>query len=252
MRLPNLKELRTYQNIGKVLLDLPKPYVSKLKVIGDYDTSQSQMEAIIGVCPHLEELSLEDPEKKSLILLEELRHLKKLKISQVFPDNIRLRTLTLTTLQLNNSIVNSDDLCLTMENLILVSCQLRGFQESRFRNLRMLELIDCDVEKSQILPLLYYCDLIQRLALSNEINLTDKDLKDLCDKQKLKYLEELWLTLAKHLTIDSVILLMNHCDRLIELGTLNGWDVDNVEVNYLRCLVRLSNMKLNFLYFQCF
>ncbi|XP_030755581.1 leucine-rich repeats and immunoglobulin-like domains protein 1 isoform X2 [Sitophilus oryzae] len=237
-QLPNLTEIRTYGYTGGALLYFKKPYVSKLRVLSDCFTNTESMKAIIGVCPDLQELTLDDPEVEVYDLLEELKHLKKLVLRRFCakPSEICLKTLTLETLQAQNVCLDLKDMCITLETLRLTHCVILDSSKRPrlFKNLRVIELIDCDVDKEIIMTCLRTCDQLQRLAASKELNLTDEDIKKLCERRCLVNLEELWLSIARNLTSESVITLMNHCDKLRLIGTLNGWRMEKVEVNYLK------------------
>lgn len=255
-RLPNLKEIRSYQYTGRAFLELKTPFVSKLRVISDSGTNSEQMKAIVSVCPNLKKLYMEDPENDAFEFLNELRELKQLKISRFSSSSVKfkIKKLTLQSLDLKNVAFNINDVCLTLEDFSLRSCDIyfKASDALCFRNLKVIELIDCDAKKEMVMEFLKYSNQLRRLAISNDIGLTDLDIRTLCQNQHLRQLEELWLSLAKQLTSDSVILLMNHCDKLSLLGTLNGWNIEKIEVNYLRCVVYFTNTNLNLLYFSCF
>ncbi|XP_066149421.1 F-box/LRR-repeat protein 2-like [Euwallacea fornicatus] len=253
MQLPHLREVRNYQGTAQALLQLK--VVTKLQCISDSDTNTERMLAIISICPELQELSLEDPLEDSLdMLVQELSSLKKLRISYVHNCKSPLkitRKLTLLILEAKNLSLDLNTISIALEYLSMKSCHLYA-SDLYLRNLRVLELIECDVKKELVIELLENCAQLRRIAISHDIGLTDADVKKLCKAQKLKQLEELWLSLAKQLSSDSVILLMNHCERLTLLGTLNGWNVEKIEINYLRCVIYFANINLNLLYFNCF
>ncbi|KAL1512867.1 hypothetical protein ABEB36_002379 [Hypothenemus hampei] len=257
-QLPNLTEIRQYDLTGKSFLKLKSPYVSKLKSICDCKTTVRQLEAIMSICPELEELSLEDPEQAAVELLNEFIKLKKLKITQFTHHetglNLKLSKLTLETLELKYLSINFNAICLTLEELLIRSCMISttSLLDVNFRNFRVIELIDSDVKKELILILFEQCNQLQRIVMSNDIGLNDQDIIKLCEKRKLQQLEEMWLSIARQLTSESVVMLMYHCDKLTLLGTLNGWNIEKIEVNYLRCVICLTNKNLNLLYFNCF
>ncbi|CAG9773044.1 unnamed protein product [Ceutorhynchus assimilis] len=235
---PNLKEIKMYDYMGKALLTLKSPYICKLNAIRDYKTSTKQIKAIIGICPNLKKLSLETPDINIFKHLQQLTSLQTLKLTHCQNIELNLKNLTLKTLQIHSAIINSTKLCLTIQNLLLKSCKLTHNDTICFRNLKTLELIDCNIKnKSTIMNFLTYANQLQRFTMSNDIGIDDEDIKLLCENKKLKSLETLWLSMAKQLTSDSVVRLMNHCDKLTSIGTLNGWNISKDEVNYLRCFI---------------
>lgn len=255
-RLPNLKEVRSYESTGKSLMNLSTPFISRLRAISDSQTTIEQIQVIIAVCPELEQLSLEDPVDGVLACLGELMGLKKLALSQYHGSltNVNLKELRLLSLELKHLAINLNALCRTLEALQMRAChiQISSLDGLCFRNLASFEAIDCGLKKELVLQLLQQCDRLRRLAISNDINLSDSDVKKACQKDKLQHLEEFWLSVAGGLTSNSVIILMSHCPKLVSLGTLNGWNIDKVEVNYLRCVTYFTNTNLNLLYFSCF
>ncbi|KAH1011458.1 uncharacterized protein LOC109537069 [Dendroctonus ponderosae] len=255
-RLPNLKEVRSYEYTGRSLLNLNTPFISRLRAISDFDTTIEQIRVIIAVCPQLELLSLEDPVEEVFEYLGELMKLKKLALSQYHGHltNINLKQLKLLSLELKHLAINFNALCCTLEALQMRSChiQISSLEALCFRNLASFEAIDCNLKKDLVLQLLQHCDRLRRLAISNDVDLSDLDIKQACQEDKLQHLEEFWLSVARGLTSNSVIILMSHCPKLVSLGTLNGWNIDKVEVNYLRCVTYFTNTNLNLLYFSCF
>ncbi|KAF7268722.1 hypothetical protein GWI33_018076 [Rhynchophorus ferrugineus] len=252
-QLPNLREIRTYNYTGQAIFTIKPPLVSNLQSISDCFTSRQGLETIIAVCPCLRELTLDDPEPDIFHQLEQLPHLKKLKLRRFCGSlsEVYLKKLTLDVLQVQNVNLDMENICITLHTLSLKHCLLidSSYKPTMFKNLRVLELVDCDINKEVVLSFFKHCDMLQRFASSSDLDLTDEDLKTVCEMGCLKYLEEFWLSLARNLSSDSVILLMNHCDKLRLVGTLNGWNMEKVDVNYLRCVIYLTNTMLNLIYF---
>ncbi|ENN77642.1 hypothetical protein D910_07619, partial [Dendroctonus ponderosae] len=183
-----------------------------------YISSKSLQVLVIGTVQNFENLD---------VLAEILPRLPNLK-----------EQLKLLSLELKHLAINFNALCCTLEALQMRSChiQISSLEALCFRNLASFEAIDCNLKKDLVLQLLQHCDRLRRLAISNDVDLSDLDIKQACQEDKLQHLEEFWLSVARGLTSNSVIILMSHCPKLVSLGTLNGWNIDKVEVNYLRCV----------------
>ncbi|XP_060526892.1 uncharacterized protein LOC132702333 [Cylas formicarius] len=216
--LPSLREVRTYSYMGDVVLKLQGP--TNLEAISIQILDSNVAQSIARKCPRLKKLSMLDPPSCQLQMLQNLK---------------RLRSLRVENLELQYARVNFDSSMRALETLKLA--RVKGIEVAdaavSLPNLEVLELIECDVPKDLVLSILKGCRRLRRVAMSNDVGLTDKDLLSICKGDSLKNLEQLWLTRARHLSSDSVVLLMNHCDKLVLIGTLNGWNVEKVETNYL-------------------
>lgn len=258
--LPNLREIRHYKHCGQSLLKLKSR--SRLKVVCDSSTTMEGMIHILGICPELEAINLDNPQSDALRLLtKELGFLKKLTITGLLEDSgiskqaLKLNTKTcIEDLEVKNMIINLSCLNLTLERLLLRSCTIKPIPREDFnlRNLQDVELIGCDVSRTLLITILEKCNNLQKIGVSNDAGLTDLDVQKLCKGNSLKSLTEIWFSLAKQLTSASVIRLMNHCEKLTFCGTLNGWNIERSELNYLRCIIYFTNTNLNLPYFTCF
>lgn len=258
--LPNLREIRHYKHCGHSLLKLKSR--SKLKVVCDSNTTIEGMIHILGICPELEVINLDNPQPDALRLLTEERgFLKKLSITGLLEDSgnskqvLNLNTKTcIENLQVKNMIIDLSCLNLALERLLLSFCTIKPISKGDFnlRNLQDVDLIGSDVTRTLLITILENCNNLQKIGVSNDAGLTDLDIQKLCKGNKLKSLTEIWFSMAKQLTSASVIRLMNHCKKLTFCGTLNGWNIERSELNYLRCIIYFTNTNLNLPYFTCF
>lgn len=254
--LPNLSEIRYYKNSGQALQKLK--FKTRLKVICDSSTTIDKMVHILWACPELEAINLDNPQPEALTLLtEERTFLKTLSITSLLessskqPLNLNTKT-CIEDLKVKNMTIDLHSINLTLQNLRLISCTIKAITNFNLRNLQNVDLIGCDVSRTLLIAILENCNNLQKIGVSNDAGLTDFDVQKLCKNNCLKHLTEIWFSLAKKLTSVSVIRLMNHCPNLTSCGTLNGWNIEKSELNYLRCIIYFTNTNLNLPYFTCF
>lgn len=260
-QIPNLVSIRTYSYTGTALWLLhsknPK-YKTKLTYLHDTWTTLEEMDSIIKLCPNLERIHLDSVESGVLEKLSELKRLNSLKLTKPNLDEVMdyLKTSgeQLQTLTLNNnkkSSLNLSEICLYVPNLQT----LEFFQmkltftnlNAYFMTLQNVELLYCDMSDHVVRYILTNAPFLKRIVVGCVINMTDGDIFRLCAECNFQNLEELWFSRARCLTATTVELLMGHCPNLRVVGQLNGWDIHQDELDYLRAVIAASNTDLTLL-----
>lgn len=260
--LPNLCYLKTYSFTGSSLLLLYRKrqtkFKTKLKYLHDTFTTVDVMKAIVELCPNLESLHLDTPERGVIGEFSNLKKLNCIKLVKYDGEDLTnyLKTSrnNLQILKLNhnkNYTLDLSDLCLLVPDLHTLECfqaKLSFLQlENYFMNLENVEILYCEVSDTTLRLLLTNTPFLKRIVIGCVINMTDGDIFRLCAECDFVCLEELWFSCAKGLTSISVELLMGHCPNLRMIGQLNGWDVHQEEVDYLRSVLLYTNTDLTLL-----
>ncbi|RZC40945.1 hypothetical protein BDFB_013821 [Asbolus verrucosus] len=259
--LPNLTSLRTYSFTGSSLFTLYKKnskHKTRLKYLHDTGTTNDIMEAIANMCENLESIHLDTPDKGVISRLTQLKKLCCVKLthhdSQELLDYLRMSGSRLQVLKLNHDkscSLNLCDICLTVPNLQTLECfqlKLAFYQlNTFFMNLENIEILYCDVTDTSLKNILMNSPFLKRIIIGCVINMTDGDIFRLCAECDFLCLEELWFSCARGLTSTSVELLMGHCPNLKVIGQLNGWDIHQEEIDYLRSVILYTNTDLTLL-----
>lgn len=260
--LPNLTKLRTYSFTGHALLVLYKKnctkYKTKLKYLHDTNTTIEIIEAIINLCENLESIHLDSPENSVICRLNQLKKLHSLKLIKYKNEDLfrflEMSGFNIETLNLNRNNatpLNLCDICLNAPNLQTLDCyklNITFLQEDfYFMCLENVEILYCDISDESLKRILLNSPFLKRVIVGCVINMTDGDIFRLCAECDFLCLEELWFSCARGLTATSVELLMGHCPILKVIGQLNGWDIHQEELDYLRSVILYTNTDLTLL-----
>ncbi|XP_018574980.1 uncharacterized protein LOC108913828 [Anoplophora glabripennis] len=260
-QLPNLISIRTYSYTGSALWLIynknPK-YRSKLMYLHDTRTTLETMDSIIKLCPDLESIHLDTPESGVMEKLSQLRKLNSLKLIKPSLDEVinylKVSGTQLQVLKLNHNKKFSLDLsqiCLLVPNLQTVECFQMKLTFTNLNTYSMalqnVELLYCDMSDHVVRYILTNAPFLKRMVVGCVINMTDGDIFRLCAECNFQNLEELWFSCARCLTATSVELLMGHCPNLRVIGQLNGWDMHQDELDYLRAIIAATNTDLTLL-----
>ncbi|XP_056641806.1 uncharacterized protein LOC130448444 [Diorhabda sublineata] len=256
--LPNLISLRTYSYTGRAvsLLHSEFPdYKTNLKYLHDTGTSKGIMESMLNLCPDLENLHLDGAECGVLEKLGKLRKLNTLKLTKCdvveFLTFLRQSGSQLHTLKLNhnkNTSLDLSEICLLAPNLQTLECYHMKLTHTNldtyFMSLVNVEFSYCEVSDDVIRFVFTNSPFLRKISVGSVIKMTDGDMFRLCAECDLINLEELWFSCAMWLTSTTVELLMGHCPKLKVIGHMDGWDVSQEDIEYLRAVVICTNTDL--------
>ncbi|KAJ8918077.1 hypothetical protein NQ315_011534 [Exocentrus adspersus] len=260
-KLPNLTSIRTYSYTGSalwLLYDKNPKYKTKLSYLRDTGTTLDIMESIIKLCPGLESIHIDTPQRGVLEKLSDLKKLNSLKLVKANMEEVlnylRVSGGQLQVLKLNhnkNVSLDLSQICLDVPNLQTLECfqmQLTFTNSSTyFMSLQNVELLYCDTSDHVLRYILTNSPFLKRIVVGCVVNMTDGDIFRLCAECDFRNLEELWFSCARCLTATSVELLMGHCPNLRVIGQLNGWDMHQDELDYLRAVIAATNTDLTLL-----
>lgn len=260
-QVPNLLSIRTYSYTGSalwLLYDKNPKYKTKLTYLHDTGTTLETMDSIINLCPNLQNIHLDSAEGGVIEKLSELKKLNTLKLTKPNLDEVlnylkvsgpQLQMLTLN--QNKKSSLDLSEICLRVPDLQTLECfQMKlTFTNSNtfFMALQNVELLYCDMSDHVVRYILTNAPFLKRIVVGCVINMTDGDIFRLCAESTFQNLEELWFSCARCLTATTVELLMGHCPNLRVIGQLNGWDIHQEELDYLRAVIAATNTDLTLL-----
>lgn len=262
-QLPNLTILKTYSFTGHALLLLYEKnehFKTKLKYLHDTETTMEIIEAIINLCPYLDNMHIDSPCGGVVPEFSKLNKLHSLKLTKAKNgDELRqylsVSGAQLHTLKLNHSknhfALDLSELCVYVPDLHTLECfQMRlTFTEldNYFMALQNVELSYCDMSDHVLRFIMAHSPFLKRIIVGSAIQMTDGDFFRLCAECDFACLEEIWFSCARGLTSIAVELLMGHCPNLKTLGQLSGWDVPQDDLDYLRTVIASSNIDLTLL-----
>lgn len=259
--LPNLNIIRTYSFTGKVLQKLytKQPnFKTRLKYLHDTETSVEDAEAIVTLCPEMENIYIDTPTSGVLDILSRLKRMHSLKLSKFdwleLINFLEASGSKLQVLKLNNckeSVVDLSKICYLATNLQTLECfklDLTFSQpESYFMNLQITEILYCNLGNFALRCLLMNSPFLKKIVVGDVVHMTDGDVFRLCAECDFVNLEELWFSCARCLTATSVELLMGHCPNLKIIGQLSGWSVTQADVDFFRAVILSNNLDLTLL-----
>lgn len=191
LNLPNLQILLSYVGIGSALVFIDEYFNSEFKTkliyIEDTTTDHKAMDAIIKMCPKLTHLLLIGPEPTILYKLNEINNLKHFKLSgftcNQFMESLHFygKKLKYLNIKLGCGTMDIGKIALYCPNLLQLNCVLIDsiaydyLCNGTFKNLRVLEINECVMEKIHLLHFFYDTITLTHLIL-DEIEFTDADI----------------------------------------------------------------------------
>lgn len=214
--LPNLTNLQTYSYVGKSLLyiyeEKNQNFKCKLKYLHDTATTESCLDAIVSTCPELESIYLDSPNSGILNKLSALK-LRQIKIYRFscseFIDvleDIGDRLVHLTLIKGKGSI-DLGRIAFTCSNIIDLDCymmeQLLYTFERKFNGIEGLEILNSPMAATSLKHFLCRSTSLKRLAVDT-VHFTDDDMVGIFLENRFNWLEDIWFTSAKNLTLNTV------------------------------------------------
>ncbi|XP_057659628.1 uncharacterized protein LOC130895956 [Diorhabda carinulata] len=257
--LPALISLKTYSFTGNaisVLKGMNPNYKTNLKFLHDSNTSVDIMDSVVSLCPDLEDIHLEEAESDVLEDLYKLSKLNTLQLTKCYIDeflfSLDIFGGQLQVLKLNNMTethLDLSDLCISAPNLHTIELYQMKLaftnKDNYFGNLNNMDFSYCETTSDTMLSVLRNSPSLKVFrVLECLVNLSDKDIFDLCSERKLESLEKLWFSSAGTLTAASVEMLMESCPNLVQIGELDGWDVTKEDMVDLRAVIKATNIDL--------
>ncbi|PSN49502.1 hypothetical protein C0J52_14262 [Blattella germanica] len=258
--LPDLISLGGYTYVGKALLhliaddDVSSVRETKLQQIHDTETDANTFDAIVKLCPKLESMYLDRPNKGvigRLHLIPKLNHVKLNRFDCEELDSMLTKCgEKLDTLELlvGKGVVDMSALanhCPRLEKLVCYKMEfLTHYEQVTFPNLTKLEILHSPITTSCVRYLMTCCPKVEEFSVGENVDLTDDDIADILGKSSLMELRELWIANARNLSRISVEVLMITCPKLKSIGVLSGWGVSPDDVQELLYEIQISNMDL--------
>ncbi|KAK9881106.1 hypothetical protein WA026_014452 [Henosepilachna vigintioctopunctata] len=258
--LPNLRSIRTYSYTGLAvsLVSLQSRSHLNLTYLHDTGTTNEVFNSVIELCPALESIYLNSPGHGVISRLNCLRRLNCLKLTNpslneltFYVSNFASNLQTIKLCHNKREVFDLSTIALGIPRINNIECYQMHLSIKQpdvyFLFLNKIELLYCDISDDCLKLILSNSPVLKRVIIGCVINFKDGDVFRLCAECDFQYLEELWLSCAKNLTIMSVELLVGHCPNLKSIGQMTGWDVNNEEIEVFRYVMQISNTDLTLL-----
>ncbi|XP_055638039.1 uncharacterized protein LOC129776421 isoform X2 [Toxorhynchites rutilus septentrionalis] len=256
LNLPNVISFGSYSFVGRSLLYIVEnkdpAFQCKIGYLHDTKTSARTADAIVSTCPELRDVYLDYPELGALARLSET-HILRLKLCK-FSCSELLGLLENTgdhvrhlTLMQGRGIMELHQLircCPYLVDLDMYMMESITYAGSRgFNDLQGLEILHSPLSEPALMSFLRLSTSLKRIAIDT-VAFNDEDIATLVIDKDFYRLEDVWFTVAPHLTVATVELLMDRCPELQSLGQLSGWRLNPDDVRLVRAICRSSNSSL--------
>lgn len=269
--LPNIQNIGRCDDFGSVLeiLDKQESNPLALSALQCKDMSYEELKLLINYCPNLTSISLfHDDRISDLTILKELHNLKDMKLlnCDFFTDLVKQllewRGKNLELLHLEhveeidlNALIYISQFCPNLKTLSLYNCEFAEHRHIQFdlKNLPVspfacLEKLVCvsDCSLYHLEFLMQHSKNIKYIQLGSSTGIDDATLSRVLGRNPMKSLEELKILYSSDLSMQSVRLLMTHCDRLRTLSELESWEgISSTELKEFRQYIHSNNIELD-------
>lgn len=269
--LPSIQYFGRCDEFGKVLQRLQDTNVDPLpiKSLQCRDLTEEQLRLLVKYFPKLTAISIfHDERVADLTVLNELTDLKDLKMlnCDFFGDFVKelleKRGLNLHTLHLEhvdeidlNALICISQYCPNLKSLSFYNCEfadhrllnfnLKNLAVTPFSVLEKLKCVsDCGLVHLEFL--MNYCKNIKFIQLGSSTEITDEIMRRVLKKNPMENIEELRILYSHNLSMQTVQLLMIHCERLRTLSELENWEgISASELRDFREYLRKNNINLD-------
>jgi len=269
--LPNIQDLGRCDEFGSVLEKLCEERANPLPlvVLQCKNMSIKQLKLLVQFCPQMANISFfHDDRIADLTVLNALHNLRDLKIlnCEFFTDRVKQLLETqgkeLKTLHLEhveeidlNALMYISQFCPKLKTLSLINCEFLQHNSLAFnintlsvRPFNCLERLICvsDCSLNHLEFLMNYCINIRFIQLGSSTGINDATMSRVLQKNPLRMLEELKILYSYDLSMQTVQLLMTHCDKLHTLSELESWEgITSTELRNFREYIRTNNINLD-------
>lgn len=269
--LPSIQDFGRCEKFGKVLQMLQENNSDPLptKSCQCVDLTEEQLRLLVKYFPRLTGFSILHVERVAdLTILGELTDLKDLKLlnCDFFGDFVKelldKRGFNLHTLLLEhvdeidlNALIFISQYCPNLKSLSFYNCEfvehaLLTFNLNKLavRPFSVLEKLKCvsDCSLVHLEFLMIYCKNIKFIQLGSSTGVNDETMSRVLGQNPMRSIEELRILYSHNLSMQTVELLMTHCDSLHTLSELESWEgITSSELSDFREHLRRNNIKLD-------
>jgi len=256
--LPHLSKLLWFDLDGQALATAKTSPLS----LQNYEASRvsvDQLIIMVQMCPYLTQVSFHKVEA-DLSVLGALKHLREIKITNCNAVNSNLKGLlaivgyNITSLELHEM----GDVDLLMIGVLCTNLKRMGFicefqsSDSSFLGIKtplFKELEDLRFGSKYSECLFFNCTNIRKLEISRCDNLNDDVFAELLRRNPLKQLQLLSICHSGQLSMNTVYLLLDSCDKLRVLEGLDSWGgITKSQVMELCTQTKRKNMDIEILW----
>lgn len=269
--LPWLENIGRCDDIGDILESITLKQGDSAKnlrliVLESRNVTIEDLFLFSDMCPFITSISIMCDERIDLSILAALQHLQELKLlsCDFYADKVhRLLELTdsrIKSLHLEHveeidrsALVFINQYCSGITSLTFYNCdfsegfstQFRGFKVEPFKFLERLKCV-ADCASCHLEFLLSHCERIKFIQLGSSTGVGDLTMHKVFEVNKMRELEELKILYGGDLSMRTVRLIMENCERLTRLSELEGWHgVSQSELESFRQELRFNNMNLD-------
>lgn len=256
--LPRLRKLVWFDLNGQALASMETSPLS----LQSYEASRvsvHQLIIMVQMCPFLTQISFHKVEA-DLSVLGALKHLREIKIAHCNAINSNLKGLlevvgfNIMSLELHEvgdvDLLMIGVLCVNLKRMGLI-CEFQS-SESPFFGIKtplFKELEDLRFGSKYSECLFFNCTNIRKIEISRCGNLSDDIFAALLRRNPLKQLEVLSICHSGHLSMNTVYLLLELCDKLRVLEGLDSWGgITKSQVMELCTEMKRRNMEIEILW----
>ncbi|XP_017793911.1 PREDICTED: uncharacterized protein LOC108575593 [Habropoda laboriosa] len=222
---------------------------------------------LVDMCPYITSLCLlRDERIIDLTILATLDYLKELKLlscdfyTHGINTLLEIKGQTITNLHLEhvdeidlNALICISQYCPDLNSLVFYNCEFsqdvlyypRKFTIPPFQ---CLEKIKCVIECANVHLefLLSHCKNIKFIQLGSSTGIGDETIRKIFMHNQMRKLEELKILFSHDLSMNTIQLLMHHCDNLHRLSELENWSkISPTELSIFREELKNTNTKLD-------
>jgi len=269
--LPRLEDLGRCDEFGFILEHLRStegnigPF--GLKIFQSRDVTTCHLNLLIEMCPRVTHVSIYHDERISdLTVLSALDDLCELKLlsCDFFTDRVKqlleVKGYGLTWLHLEhveeidlNALIYISQYCPNLKKLTFYNCEFLEHTSLSLKMLsvqpfRYLERITCVAECAllHLEFLLSNCHNIRFIQLGSSTGIGDVTMAKVLSQNPMKHLEELKILYSDNLSMQTVRLLMTHCDNLRVLSELESWQgISEEQLTEFRSELKRNNVDLD-------
>ncbi|PNF39442.1 hypothetical protein B7P43_G11774 [Cryptotermes secundus] len=269
--LPRLEDLGRCDEFGFILEHLrsTESHIGPfgLKIFQSRDVTTYHLNLLIEMCPRVTHVSIYHDERISdLTVLSALDDLCELKLlsCDFFTDRVKqlleVKGYNLTWLHLEhveeidlNALIYISQYCPNLKKLTFYNCEFLEHTSLSLKMLsvqpfRYLERVMCVAECAllHLEFLLSNCFNIRFIQLGSSTGIGDVTMAKVLSKNPMKHLEELKILYSDNLSMQTVHLLMTHCDNLRVLSELESWQgITEEELTEFRKELKQNNLDLD-------
>uniref|UniRef100_A0A1B6L9K3 Uncharacterized protein n=1 Tax=Graphocephala atropunctata TaxID=36148 RepID=A0A1B6L9K3_9HEMI len=269
--LSSIEDLGRCDEFGSVLQKLNEQRANPLPLLALQcrDMTIEQLQLLVHYCPRLTTISVfHDESIADLTILSALRNLKDLKIMNCdfFTDSVKevldKRGENLTSLHLEhveeidlNALIYISQYCPNLKKLSFYNCEFTQHELLSFNLKKLavppfscLERLVCasDCSLNDLEFLMMNCKNIRFIQLGSSTGMNDATMGRVLGQNPMKKLEELRILYSYDLSMQTVRLLMSHCEELCSLSELESWGgITSQELEIFRKHIRENNIRLD-------